>query len=253
MRQLAYFHLFPHNAHVQISDMVCYAHITNTKCNNECMSLTPIPTFAVFVMQILVNTHNHSHCSSNQPNHRCTANTNDTNNVTETNGIFKAHFNTHFLAHTFVTHVSIRRNKWSVLSIISTLATCASPLWDAQPCVHCWLHKAFCPQCTYGNWCAMLSTVWQGGAEATASKPGHKLIVLVQNKNKNKLLAHYECQLVWLWNHSPLRIVNQYDCGIKENKAHLLHASAFWGAKEQRTLQRNLKCICSQHTQLSWH
>ncbi len=51
----------------------------------------------------------------------------------------------------------------------------------------------------------------------------------------------------------PTMNVNQHDCGIKENKAHLLHASAFWGAKEQRTLQRNLKCVYSQHTQLSWH
>ncbi len=51
----------------------------------------------------------------------------------------------------------------------------------------------------------------------------------------------------------PTTNVNQYDCGTKENKAHLLHTSAFWGAKEQRTLQRNIKCICSQHTQLSWH
>ncbi len=51
----------------------------------------------------------------------------------------------------------------------------------------------------------------------------------------------------------PTMNVNQYDCGIKENKAHLLHASAFWGAKEQRTMQTNITCICSQHTQLSWH
>ncbi len=208
MRQLGY------NARVQITDLVCYAQITNTKCNNECMSLTPIPTFAVFVMQILINTHKHSHRLSNRPNHHRTANTNNTNNVTETNNIFKALFNTHFLAHTCVTHVSIRHNKCSVLCIISTF-------WNVcftQPCTHCWLHKAFCPQCTYGNCCAMLSTVWRGGAEATASKPAQKLIALVQNKSKNKLLAHYECPLDWLWNHSPLRRSASLTVGSRRTK-----------------------------------
>ena len=245
MRQLAHFHLFPHNAHLQISDMVCYAHITNTQCNNECMALTPIPTFGVFMMEILVNTHKHSRHSSNRPNHHRTANTNDTKYVTETNGIFEAHFKTHFLAHTFVTHVSITRNKCSVLSIISTLAMCASLSWDMQPCIHCWLHKAFCPQCTYGNWCAMLSTVWQGGAEATVSKPGHKVIVLAQNKlsqvsTKTNSLPTTNVN----WNDCgilPTTNVNQHDCGIKENKAHLLHASAFWGAKEQCTMRLRAK------------
>ncbi len=41
----------------------------------------------------------------------------------------------------------------------------------------------------------------------------------------------------------PTTKVSQPDCGIKENKAHLLHTSAFWGAKDQRTMQTNIKCI----------
>ncbi len=38
------------------------------------------------------------------------------------------------------------------------------------------------------------------------------------NHNKNKLLAHYECQLDWLWNLSPLRMPTSMTVGSRRTK-----------------------------------
>ncbi len=72
-----------------------------------------------------------------------------------------------------------------------------------------------------------------------------------QNKNKNKLLAHYECQLNWLWNHSPLRMSASLTVGSRRTKHTSSTLLLFWGATDQCTLQTNIKCVWAQHTPLS--